>query len=71
MPEDEAGHTAIPAAGSYTVAGSGAPARLTRDEDYPVIAICKICQGRIKLGNMMQMEWRHEPVKPVMPGGVS
>jgi hypothetical protein len=39
----------------------GAP-RLIYAEDYPVIAICKICQGRIKLDHNLQWDWRHAPV---------
>lgn len=69
LPVSGAGHTATPAAQSYTVEGSGAPARLTHAGDYPVVAICKICRGRIRLGHMMQLEWQHAPLKPSVPGG--
>lgn len=52
-------HTAVPLAGSYVTEKSGEPASLLRDSDYPVVAECKICRGRIRLGQVMQMDWRH------------
>lgn len=52
-------HTAVPLGGSYVTEEHGTPASLLRDADYPVVAECKICHGRIRLGQVMQMEWRH------------
>jgi hypothetical protein len=52
---------ATPAAGSFTKENGGGPARLLYDEDYPVIAACKVCDGRIKLDYKLQMDWRHAP----------
>ena len=60
-PADTTGHMATPVPGSYTMERGGAPARLLYAEDYPVIAVCKICGGRIKLDHKLQMEWRHVP----------
>ena len=54
-------HTAIPLAGSYVTEKGGEPASLLRDSDYPVVAECKICSGRIRLGQVLQMDWRHVP----------
>jgi hypothetical protein len=39
----------------------GGPASPLLDADYPVVAACKICGGRIKLDHIMQMDWRHAP----------
>lgn len=66
-PADTTGHLATPVPGSYTAEDDGGPASLLRAEDYPVIAVCKICEGRIRLDHKMQMDWRHapEPVSPV------
>jgi hypothetical protein len=47
----------------------GAPARLLYAEDCLVIAVCKVCGGRIKLDHELQWEWRHAPVVPTVNGG--
>ena len=60
-PADTTGHVATPAAGSLTKENGGGPARLLYDEGYPVIAACKVCDGRIKLDYKLQMDWRHAP----------
>jgi hypothetical protein len=59
-PAESFGHVATPQTGTY-VTEKGAPASPLRDEDYPVIAACKLCGGRIRLEHKMQMEWRHAP----------
>jgi hypothetical protein len=60
-PADSAGHIAWPQTGTYTRGKDGAPASPLIGEDYPVVAARKICAGRIKLDQLMQMEWRHAP----------
>jgi hypothetical protein len=47
----------------------GEAASLLDEADYPVIAECKFCGGRIRLGNLMQWEWRHAPAVTFAPGG--
>ena len=53
------GHTATPKGGSYVREADGEPASLTNAADYPVIAECKVCRGRIRLRMLIQMEWEH------------
>jgi hypothetical protein len=60
-PADSTGHIAWPQTGTCTREKDGAPASPLIGEDYPVVADCKICTGRIKLGHKMQLEWRHAP----------
>lgn len=62
-------HTAVPLGGSYVREKDGEPASLLCDADYPVAAECKICHGRIRLGRVMQMDWRHAPVEAAVIGG--
>jgi len=64
---DATGHIATPEPASYTMENGGAPARLLYAEDYPVIAVCKVCGGTIKLDHKTQMEWRHVPIKAARP----
>lgn len=61
IPMDSTGHLATPLTGTYIRENGGATANPLRGEDYPVIAACKVCGGRIRLGQKMQMEWRHTP----------
>jgi hypothetical protein len=62
-------HVPIPLADSYVTERGGQPANLLRDGDYPVVAECKICHGRIRLGQVMQWDWRHAPLVPAVVGG--
>jgi hypothetical protein len=57
------GHTANPLTGSYVTEKTGEPASPLRDSDYPVIAECKICHGRIRLGQRTQTDWQHAPLQ--------
>jgi hypothetical protein len=70
-PADTTGHLATPVPGSYTVEEDGGPANLLADADYPVIAICNVCRGRIKLDHKLQMEWRHAPQPAASAKGAS
>lgn len=65
-PKDDAGHTAVPLGGSYVRVKDGQPANLLEESDYPVAARCKICDGRITLDQLRQMEWRHAPAEQVL-----
>jgi hypothetical protein len=64
---DATGHIAIPEPVSYTMENGGAPARLLYAEDYPIIAVCKVCGGTIKLDHKLQIEWHHVPAKAAKP----
>jgi hypothetical protein len=64
IPAGTAGHAAEPAAGSCVRENGGGRANLLENADYPVIAHCRICHGRIKLDYLLQAEWRHEPAGP-------
>lgn len=66
---DTAGHAPFPLKGSYVRESDGEPANLLDEADYPVLAGCKLCGGRIKLGHLMQWEWRHVPAVTAVPGG--
>lgn len=65
----DTGHTAIPVDGSYAREADGKPASLVNGADYPVVAVCKICHGRIRLGHLMMWEWRHAPAPAARPAG--
>lgn len=53
---------------SYVTEEGGEPASLLRDSDYPVVAECKICHRRIRLGQVMHMDWRHAPLQTAVTG---
>ena len=55
----DTGHTAIPLDGTYVREADGKPASLIDGADSPVSGQCKICHGRIRLGHLLQWEWRH------------
>jgi hypothetical protein len=68
-------HRAFPVGGTYRSERTGALAVLTDEHCYPVTAECKVCHGPIRLGQLLQMEWRHAPAAaaaitsaPVSPG---
>jgi hypothetical protein len=65
------GHAAIPLGGSYVTKKGDLSASLMRDSDYPIVAECKVCHGRIRLGQVLQMEWQHAPVTAVTSGDAS
>ncbi len=63
-------HWPVPEGGTYVRESDGQTARLTNESDYPVVARCKICQGRIRLGHYMSWEWSHAPLGvAVRPAG--
>jgi hypothetical protein len=66
-PAESSGHIATPQTGTYARENGGGPASLLLGADYPVIAACKICGGRIRLDHKMQMEWRHAPAAVAAP----
>ena len=63
------GHSATPLAGSYVTEKTGEPATLVRYSDYPVIAACRVCHGRIRLGQLTQADWQHAPLHAAAAGG--
>jgi hypothetical protein len=68
-PKDDAGHIATPSHGTWTRERDGQPADSRVESDYPITAECRICQGRIRLNRLMQMEWRHVPAEVAATGG--
>jgi hypothetical protein len=68
--QGNSGHAPVPLAGSYVRESDGKPASLVNQADYPVIAECKFCQGRLRLGHLVQWEWQHSfaAVTPVTGG---
>jgi hypothetical protein len=54
-------HQAMPVDGSWYEERSQHPANLRAEASYPVIAVCKRCSGRIRLAQLLQMEWTHVP----------
>jgi hypothetical protein len=54
-------HQALPVKDSWYCERTQHPARLRCEFDYPVIAVCKTCNGRIRLAERAQMEWTHVP----------
>lgn len=61
FPKTPGTHQADPVKGSWYSERTQHPANLLADFDYPVIAVCGTCQGRIRLRVKMQMEWEHVP----------
>lgn len=61
IPKATGGHTATPIHDSWYNEKTQHPANLRNDFDYPVIAVCKTCHGRIRLAVLQQMEWVHVP----------
>ena len=57
----EGGHQALPVADSCYSEKTQLPANLQNEVSYPVIAVCSACHGRIRLAQMVQMEWVHVP----------
>lgn len=62
-------HQAFPVGGTARSEATGQPANLVAASDYPVIAECHWCHGRIRLAIQNQMEWRHAPVPAAAAGG--
>ena len=62
-------HSPVPLRGTYVREADGSPADLMNGADYPVAAECKICGGRIRLGHLMQWDWRHAPAPVAVPEG--
>ncbi len=60
-PADRTGHVPMPRTGTYTRVNGGGRASLLAEADYPVTAECKICEGKIRLDHLLQMDWRHVP----------
>jgi hypothetical protein len=58
------GHQALPVEGSWYEERSQHPANLKAPASYPVIAVCQRCGGRIRLAQLLQMEWTHVPAGP-------
>ena len=56
-------HQAFPVGGTARSEATGQPANLVAASDYPVIAECQWCHGRIRLAIQNQMEWRHAPAR--------
>ena len=65
----DAGHAPVPLKGSYVRESDGQPASLLNEVDYPVIAECKFCEGRIRLGHLVRREWQHAPAVTAAAGG--
>ena len=65
------GHQAMPVEGSWYSERSQHPANLKAEFDYPVIAVCQRCGGRIRLAQLLQMEWTHVPGGPEPEAGTS
>lgn len=61
IPADAAGHVAWPKPRTYVREKDGQHVSLLNATDYPIVAECKICDGKIGLDHLMQMEWRHAP----------
>ena len=66
IPANSVGHTAWPKKSTYVREKDGEPVGLLNKADYPIVAECKICGGRIRLDHLMQMDWRHAPA-PAAP----
>jgi hypothetical protein len=56
-------HNPVPEGGTYKRERDGQVARLANESDYPVVAECKICRGRIRLGSYLQWDWYHAPLE--------
>lgn len=54
-------HSADPVKDSWYSEQTQHPANLLADFDYPIIAVCATCGGRIRLARKLQMEWAHVP----------
>ncbi|MGD0244207.1 MAG: hypothetical protein ABSB59_28330 [Streptosporangiaceae bacterium] len=52
------GHTVTPIAGSVRQL-DGSPAKLHRQDSYPVEAVCGTCGGPVRLDQMVMSPWRH------------
>ena len=61
---DDAGHIGWPKPGTYVREKDGEHVNLLNATDYPIVAVCKMCGGKIRLAHLMQMDWRHVPVAP-------
>lgn len=55
----DGGHIATPVRDSWYNERTQHPANLKNDFDYPIIAVCQTCNGRIRLAVLQQMEWVH------------
>jgi hypothetical protein len=60
LPDSPEPHRGLPQPGTW-VRQDGAPADPLQPGDYPVTATCKKCGARIRLGRLLQLEWRHVP----------
>lgn len=54
-------HQAVPVKDSWYSERTQHPANLLAEFAYPVIAVCQVCHGRIRLAERAQMEWAHVP----------
>ena len=66
---DSRGHIARPMADTYIMEEDAKPASLLCDADFPVVAECTVCHGRMRPDAVLQMEWYHERVAPAVTGG--
>jgi hypothetical protein len=55
------GHQAAPVKDSWYSEKTQLPANLKAENHYPVVAVCQVCHGRIRLAELRQMEWVHMP----------
>lgn len=56
-------HEARPARDSWRTEHGALRTDILRASDYPVIATCSGCGGRIRLAHVLQAEWRHVPAE--------
>jgi len=64
LPKVTGSHEATPVKDSWYSERTQHPANLLADFDYPVIAVCETCHGRIRLDFKIQMQWRHADAEP-------
>jgi len=58
------GHEIIPQIGSARRERDGEPAQITSPTDYPILAVCLICQRPIRCDGWLLGEWYHLPDEP-------
>lgn len=65
------GHRPMPVDDSWYEERSQHPANLKAPASYPVVAVCQTCHGRIRLAELLQVEWTHVPARPEPEAGTS
>jgi hypothetical protein len=57
-------HAPLPKRGSCIRADDGSPADLLNTGDYPITAVCAVCEGRIKTLTFFSSTWNHVRPSP-------